>query len=400
MRSTGIPNAADGSSELPGSTDNHRIICGASANDLSEQPNSGGCVGTDFLDVDGLLSGDERLVRDSTRAFIDAELKPVIEACYREGRFPRELVKPMGTMGFFGANLEGYGCAGMNNVEYGLMTQELERGDSGVRSFVSVQSALVMYPIYTFGSGAQKERWLPGMAKGELLGCFGLTEPDFGSNPGGMRSRAKRDGEEYVLNGEKMWITSGSHRRCGNHLGERRERRRKDARIPGRNGSSGVQGDRRPRQMVAAGLGDVGALHAGCPGARDKSPARHRRSQVTLDVPQSGAVRHRMGSDRGGHGLLRNGARVCQGAEAVSGSADCQPPAGAGKTGLDGDRDHKGSAPLLAGRPAQGCRQGLDRADLHGQAEQTSGWPSRRRAWRATSWVRQGSWTTTRSCGT
>ena len=116
--------------------------------------------------IDTLLTGDERLVRDSTREFIDAELKPLIELCFREGRFPRELVKPMGEMGFFGANLHGYGCAGMNNVEYGLMTQELERGDSGVRSFVSVQSALVMYPIHTFGSEQQKDRWLPGMAKG------------------------------------------------------------------------------------------------------------------------------------------------------------------------------------------------------------------------------------------
>jgi glutaryl-CoA dehydrogenase len=119
-------------------------------------------------------------------------------------------VKPMGEMGFFGANLHGYGCAGMSNVEYGLVTQEMERGDSGIRSFVSVQSALVMFPIYTFGSDEQKDEWLPAMAKGEKLGCFGLTEPDFGSNPGGMRTRAKRDGTDYILNGEKMWITSGS----------------------------------------------------------------------------------------------------------------------------------------------------------------------------------------------
>jgi glutaryl-CoA dehydrogenase len=116
----------------------------------------------------------------------------------------------MGEMGFFGANLHGYGCAGMSNVEYGLVTQEMERGDSGIRSFVSVQSALVMFPIYTFGSDEQKDEWLPAMAKGEKLGCFGLTEPDFGSNPGGMRTRAKRDGTDYILNGEKMWITSGS----------------------------------------------------------------------------------------------------------------------------------------------------------------------------------------------
>lgn len=166
--------------------------------------------GVDFIDFDSLLSDDERLVRDSTRKFIEENLIPIIEQCNREGRFPRELVKPMAELGFFGASLKGYGCAGMSNVEYGLVMQELERGDSGVRSFVSVQSALVMYPIYAFGNDEQKDQWLPKLAKGEKLGCFGLTEPGFGSNPGGMRTRAVKKGNEYVLNGEKMWITSGS----------------------------------------------------------------------------------------------------------------------------------------------------------------------------------------------
>ena len=166
--------------------------------------------GVDFLQFDSLLSEDELLVRTNTRSFIEDNLIPIIEQCNRDGRFPSELVHPMGKLGFFGATLEGYGCAGLNNVEYGLLTQELERGDSGLRSFVSVQSALVMYPIYTFGSSEQKDLWLPKMATGEKLGCFGLTEPDFGSNPGGMRTRARKDGEQYVLNGEKMWITSGS----------------------------------------------------------------------------------------------------------------------------------------------------------------------------------------------
>ncbi|PYY03283.1 MAG: acyl-CoA dehydrogenase [Acidobacteria bacterium] len=166
--------------------------------------------GVDFIEFDSLLSDDERLVRDNTRKFIEDNLIPIIEECNREGRFPRELVKPMGEMGLFGASLKGYGCAGMSNVEYGLVMQELECGDSGVRSFVSVQSALVMYPIYAFGSEEQKQQWLPKLATGEKLGCFGLTEPDFGSNPGGMRTRAVRQGNEYVLNGEKMWITSGS----------------------------------------------------------------------------------------------------------------------------------------------------------------------------------------------
>src|SRR2546421_8431411 len=166
--------------------------------------------GVDFIEFDALLTDDERLVRDTARRFIEENLIPIIEECNRAGRFPRELVKPMADLGFYGASLKGYGCAGMSNVEYGLVMQELERGDSGVRSFVSVQSALVMYPIYEFGSDEQKEKWLPAMQKGEKLGCFGLTEPDFGSNPGGMRTRARKVGKEYVLNGEKMWITSGT----------------------------------------------------------------------------------------------------------------------------------------------------------------------------------------------
>ena len=166
--------------------------------------------GVDFIGFDILLSDDERMARDTARQFIEDNLVPIIEECNREGRFPRELVPQMGQLGFFGANLHGYGCAGMSNVEYGLVMQEFERGDSGVRSFVSVQSALVMYPIFTFGSDEQKDFWLPKLATGEKLGCFGLTEPDYGSNPGGMRTRADRSGDEYILNGEKMWITSGS----------------------------------------------------------------------------------------------------------------------------------------------------------------------------------------------
>ena len=166
--------------------------------------------GFDFIEFDSLLSDEELMVRDTARQFIEDNLIPIIEECNREGRFPRELVQPMAELGFFGATLRGYGCAEMNNVEYGLIMQEMERGDSGVRSFVSVQSALCMYPIFAFGSEEQKEQWLPAMAAGKQLGCFGLTEPDAGSNPGAMRTRARREGHEYVLSGEKMWITSGS----------------------------------------------------------------------------------------------------------------------------------------------------------------------------------------------
>ncbi|MGA2960062.1 MAG: acyl-CoA dehydrogenase family protein [Candidatus Korobacteraceae bacterium] len=166
--------------------------------------------GFDFIQFDSLLSDEEIMVRDTSRQFIEDNLIPIIEECNRDGRFPRELVQPMAELGFFGATLRGYGCAEMNNVEYGLIMQEMERGDSGVRSFVSVQSALCMYPIHAFGSEEQKEQWLPPMAAGDKLGCFGLTEPDAGSNPGAMRTRARREGHEYVLSGEKMWITSGS----------------------------------------------------------------------------------------------------------------------------------------------------------------------------------------------
>ncbi len=166
--------------------------------------------GFDFLNLDAGFSEDELLVRRTTRDFVDDNVIPIIEACFRENRFPRELVPTMGELGFFGATIDGYGCAGMSNVEYGLVMQELERGDSGLRSFVSVQSALVMYPIYTFGSDEHKSTWLPALASGDKLGCFGLTEPGFGSNPGGMTTRARREGSEFVLNGEKMWITSGT----------------------------------------------------------------------------------------------------------------------------------------------------------------------------------------------
>jgi len=164
----------------------------------------------DFLHLDSNFSEDELLVRRTARDFVEDNIVPIIEDCFRDGRFPRELVPMMGEMGFFGATIDGYGCAGMSNVEYGLVMQELERGDSGLRSFVSVQSALVMYPIHAFGSDEQKNNWLPALASGKKLACFGLTEPGFGSNPGGMTTRARKSGDEYILNGEKMWITSGT----------------------------------------------------------------------------------------------------------------------------------------------------------------------------------------------
>jgi len=166
--------------------------------------------GVDYLCIDSLFNEQELLVRQTARQFVDERVLPAIRDCYRDARFPSELTPEMGRLGFFGANLEGYGCAGMSNVEYGLIMQELERGDSGVRSFVSVQGALVMYPIHTYGSEEQKQKWLPRLQSGQAVGCFGLTEPDFGSNPAGMRTTARRDGGDWILNGEKTWITSGT----------------------------------------------------------------------------------------------------------------------------------------------------------------------------------------------
>jgi glutaryl-CoA dehydrogenase len=166
--------------------------------------------GVDYFCVDSLFGEEELMVRQTARRFAEERISPLIRDCFRDARFPTELVPEMAELGFFGANLEGYGCAGMTNVEYGLVMQELERVDSGVRSFVSVQGALVMYPILTYGSEEQKENWLPRLQSGQAVGCFGLTEPDFGSNPAGMRTTARRDGSDWILNGEKTWITNGS----------------------------------------------------------------------------------------------------------------------------------------------------------------------------------------------
>ncbi|MBI5474530.1 MAG: acyl-CoA dehydrogenase family protein [Ignavibacteriae bacterium] len=168
-------------------------------------------LGLDYMNMDTLLSEEELLVRSTVREFVDDNVIPIIEKHAREGTFPRDLIAKMADLGLFGSTLPAkYGCAEMNNVAYGLVMQELERGDSGVRSFASVQSALVMYPIFAYGSEKQKDYWLPRLAKGEAIGCFGLTEPDYGSNPGGMITRAEETSDGFMLNGAKMWITNGT----------------------------------------------------------------------------------------------------------------------------------------------------------------------------------------------
>jgi glutaryl-CoA dehydrogenase len=167
--------------------------------------------GVDYYQLDELLSEDEVLVRNTVREFVEEKVLPIIEKHYEDGTFPMHLIPQMAELGLFGSTLPAkYGCAEMNNVAYGLLMQELERGDSGIRSFASVQSGLVMYPIFAFGSEAQKEHWLPKLASGQAIGCFGLTEPDYGSNPGGLITRAEKSGGGYILNGAKMWITNGT----------------------------------------------------------------------------------------------------------------------------------------------------------------------------------------------
>jgi len=164
----------------------------------------------DFVDLTTLLTDEQRMIAETVRAFVDDKVLPIIERHNREGSFPIELVPQMGELGFLGANLDGYGCTDVGAIGYGLINQELERGDSGLRSFCSVQSSLCMWPIFQYGSEQQKQRWLPAMARGEAVGCFGLTEADHGSDPSGMITTARREGDEYVLNGSKMWITNGS----------------------------------------------------------------------------------------------------------------------------------------------------------------------------------------------
>jgi glutaryl-CoA dehydrogenase len=164
----------------------------------------------DLFDVAGALNEEERMVQESVGRLVDEKVLPIIQKCFEEHRFPRELIPELAALGLLGSSLQGYGCAGLNGISYGLICQELERGDSGIRSFVSVQSSLCMYPIHAYGSEEQRQKYLPGMARGELIGCFGLTEPHGGSDPSNMKTHARRRGKDWVLNGSKMWITNGA----------------------------------------------------------------------------------------------------------------------------------------------------------------------------------------------
>ena len=315
-----------------------------------------GFAGVDYIDFDSQLNDEEKLVRQTARQFVDNEVIPIIEKHSREGTFPKHLVPQLGELGFFGASLEGYGCAGMSNVAYGLVTQELERGDSGLRSFVSVQSALVMYPIYTYGSDAQKDKWLPLLQQGKAIGCFGLTEPQFGSNPGGMLTHAVKKGHSYVLNGEKMWITSGSiadvavvWAKC------------EDKKIRGflvEKGTPGfktwdVHGKWSLRASVTSGL----LVHRLRNPGRKSAPKSFRLER-SVGLPEPGPLWDRLGRPGSGHGLLRHRAAIRENSQAVCQQAHRQSSVSPGKTRLDDHRDREGPTPRAARWPAERQWQG------------------------------------------
>ena len=256
----------------------------------------------ELLDVDHLLTVDERDIQAEVRDFVDRRVKPSIGDWYERGEVDLGLMKEAGSLGLLGMHLEGYGCAGTNAVSYGLACLELEAGDSGVRSMVSVQGSLAMFAIWKFGTEDQKNTWLPPMATGEAIGCFGLTEADFGSNPAGMRTRAKRDGDEWVLNGTKMWITNGSVADVGDRLGADRRGHPRLRRAHGQRRLLGVQDH---QEIVAAGIDHLRAGPGRCAAAGRGSTARRRWVARSAVVPQRGAVRHRLRRARRRSGLPR-----------------------------------------------------------------------------------------------
>ena len=296
-----------------------------------------GFAGVDFIDFDSQLNDEEKLVRQTARRFVDNEIIPIIEKHSREGTFPKHLVPQLGELGFFGANLEGYGCAGMSNVAYGLVTQELERGDSGLRSFVSVQSALVMYPIYAYGSDKQKRKVAAAASARDGLWLFWIDgaaiwlEPRRNANARGEKRRELRF----------KWREDVDHQRidCGRCGGLGEVRGRKNPRIPGGKRHAGIQGLGCARKMVVAGLGDVRVGVHGLRNPARKFAAECRGIERAFGLLESGALRNWLGSARCGDGLLRYGAAVCEDAETICEQADRFAPTSAGKTGLDDYRD-------------------------------------------------------------
>ena len=283
----------------------------------------------DLFDVRSMLTDEERMVQDSVARLVDDAILPVIRQHFEDHTFPHELVGELAELGLFGSSLEGYGCAGMNAVSYGLICQELERGDSGVRSFVSVQSSLCMYPIYAYGSEEQKQKYLPGMARGELIGCFGLTEPHGGSDPANMKTHAKRRGGDWVINGSKMWITNAPIA---------------DLVVVWARTEDGIRGfliEKGTRGLAAPEIENKFSLRASATGAlylrrrrrarRNDAAGQHLRIEGTALVSHAGSLRHHLGGDRCRAGVLERSARILEDSHPVRsadrGDTGCPDPA-------------------------------------------------------------------------
>ena len=306
--------------------------------------------GVDYLLIDSQFCEQELMVRQTARQFVDERVMPLIRDCFRDARFPKELIPEMGRLGFLGANLEGYGCAGMSNVEYGLVMQELERGDSGMRSFVSVQGALVMYPILTFGSEEQKQRWLPQAAIGRGARMLRADRAGVRIESGGNADPGAARRRGWVINGRKTWITNGRWRTwpwCG-------PRRGWHSRIPGGEGTPGftsseMHGKLSMRASVTASL-----AFNDCRVPESAMLPEAKGLKGRAGLPDAGPLRDRMGSDRRGHGLLRNGALLFGPAQAVRRSAHRVASVGAGETGGHDHGDHQGAVAGAAGRQVEG----------------------------------------------
>ena len=313
-------------------------------------------------------------MRDTVRTWVDENLMPVIGEAYIEGKFPKQLIPGMAELGLFGANLpEEYGCAGLNNVAYGLIMQELERGDSGIRSFASVQGALVMYPIYAFGSDEQKKHWLPRLARGQEIGCFGLTEPDYGSNPGGMITTARETKDGWVLNGTKMWITNGSQATVADHLGQ--DRRRRTIRSRSAASSSRPTPRATPRKdqkgKLSLRASDTSEIHLA---GRAPSQGRDSARSPAGSRARSCASPRRVTASPGARSARRWPATTRRSATPSNRVMFDKPigadPDPAGAPGRHADRDHQGPVPDAAARPAQGRGHHDPGAGLARQAQQ------------------------------
>ena len=342
----------------------------------SALPAHGALSPSDLYEVDDLLGDDERLIRDTVRAFVRERALPVIPEHFEAGTFPRELIAGLAELGLLGMHLRGYGCAGTSAIAYGVASEELEAGDSGLRSFVSVQGSLAMFPIWAYGSEEQKTRWLPEMAAGRAIGCFGLTEPDAGSDPSSMRTSARRDGDDWILDGTKMWITNGSMADIAVVWA------RTDGGVRGFLVERGMRGfttsDVHNKLSLRASVTSELSFDAGA-ASQQRRAARRDRHARTAVVSQRGAVRHRLGRDGRRARVLRGGARLQQGPARIR-QADRRDATHAAEARRHGDVHHPGPVARAPARHAQGRGNAAGGAGVGREARQRARGTSTSRA--------------------